>query len=104
MVCLSGDGVFMYRASVSGIKRLVYTSTTNVIFCGRPIHGGDESLPYADVQDMVDPYSQTKRIAEDMVCLWVFSARILYEEGSEIFLFVLTFSCIPLGVRGSLRS
>lgn len=45
----------------------MYTSTTNVIFCGDEIHNGDESLPYAPDDRFVDHYSRTKATAERAV-------------------------------------
>uniref|UniRef100_A0A673BUM3 Short chain dehydrogenase/reductase family 42E, member 2 n=1 Tax=Sphaeramia orbicularis TaxID=375764 RepID=A0A673BUM3_9TELE len=45
------------------IPRLVYTSTINVVFDGKPIEDGDEaSVPYH-----IDHYSRTKSIAEEMI-------------------------------------
>ncbi|KJE91765.1 hypothetical protein CAOG_002855 [Capsaspora owczarzaki ATCC 30864] len=49
------------------VKALVYTSTTNVIFCGKPIINGDETLPYCDLALHTDNYSRTKSIAEKRV-------------------------------------
>uniref|UniRef100_A0A8C9XT12 Short chain dehydrogenase/reductase family 42E, member 2 n=1 Tax=Sander lucioperca TaxID=283035 RepID=A0A8C9XT12_SANLU len=49
------------------IPRLVYTSTINVVFAGKPIEEGDEvSVPYVP-PDHIDHYSRTKAIAEQMV-------------------------------------
>lgn len=50
-----------------GIKRLVYVSTYNVVFGGREIVNGDETLPYFPIDDHVDPYGRTKSIAEQLV-------------------------------------
>lgn len=50
-----------------GIRRLVYTSTIDVVVDGRrPIVDGDESLPYPKRMP-VDPYSRSKIEAEQMV-------------------------------------
>lgn len=46
---------------------LVYTSTYNVVFGGKPILGGDETLPYFPLNQHVDHYSRTKSIAEQLV-------------------------------------
>ncbi|KAE9456810.1 hypothetical protein C3L33_11285, partial [Rhododendron williamsianum] len=50
-----------------GIKRLVYVSTCNVIFGGKEIVNGNESLPYFPLDDHVDPYSRSKCVAEQLV-------------------------------------
>ncbi|XP_019105290.2 uncharacterized protein LOC104900838 isoform X2 [Beta vulgaris subsp. vulgaris] len=50
-----------------GIKRLVYVSTYNVVFGGKKIVNGDESLPYLPLDDHRDPYSRSKAIAEQLV-------------------------------------
>ncbi|XP_006791705.2 putative short-chain dehydrogenase/reductase family 42E member 2 [Neolamprologus brichardi] len=50
------------------IPRLVYTSTINVVFAGKPIVDGDEaSVPYVPLDAHIDHYSRTKAIAEQMV-------------------------------------
>uniref|UniRef100_A0A3Q0TCG6 Short chain dehydrogenase/reductase family 42E, member 2 n=1 Tax=Amphilophus citrinellus TaxID=61819 RepID=A0A3Q0TCG6_AMPCI len=50
------------------IPRLVYTSTINVVFAGKPIVDGDEaSVPYVPLNAHIDHYSRTKAIAEQMV-------------------------------------
>ncbi|MBE2184977.1 MAG: NAD-dependent epimerase/dehydratase family protein [Anaerolineae bacterium] len=48
-----------------GVKKLIYTSSMDVVFDGRPIVNGDESLPYARV--FLDYYSETKADAERLV-------------------------------------
>ncbi|KAM3863892.1 putative short-chain dehydrogenase/reductase family 42E member 2 [Diretmus argenteus] len=51
-----------------GIPRLVYTSTVNVAFIGKPIEDGDEdSVPCAPLDMHIDHYSRTKAIADQMV-------------------------------------
>ncbi|XP_034045550.1 putative short-chain dehydrogenase/reductase family 42E member 2 [Thalassophryne amazonica] len=48
-----------------GIPRLVYTSTINVVFAGKPIQDGDEnSVPHVPLDKHIDHYSRTKAIAE----------------------------------------
>ncbi|CAB1456918.1 unnamed protein product [Pleuronectes platessa] len=50
------------------IPRLVYTSTINVVFAGKPIEDGDEeSVSYVAPDVHIDHYSRTKAIAEQMV-------------------------------------
>jgi nucleoside-diphosphate-sugar epimerase len=71
---------------------MVYTSTTNVVFDGRPIPGGDESLPYAPLDTHSDPYSRTKTMAEQYlqqhcptlnVKVIAIRAAGIYGEGEE---------------------
>ncbi|TMS15511.1 Putative short-chain dehydrogenase/reductase family 42E member 2 [Larimichthys crocea] len=51
-----------------GIPKLVYTSTINVVFTGKPIEECDEaSMPYVPPDVHIDHYSRTKAIAEQMV-------------------------------------
>ncbi|XP_048760577.2 short-chain dehydrogenase/reductase family 42E member 1-like [Ostrea edulis] len=50
-----------------GIRRLVYTSSNNVVFGGQEIRNGNESLPYPPLGKFLDHYSKTKRIAEQIV-------------------------------------
>ena len=66
-----------YRANVAGTenviaacrrtrhRRLVYTSSPSVVFDGRDVEGGDESLPYPDHYEA--HYPQTKAEAERLV-------------------------------------
>ncbi|XP_076608339.1 putative short-chain dehydrogenase/reductase family 42E member 2 [Chaetodon auriga] len=50
------------------IPRLVYTSTINVVFTGKPIEECDEaSMPFVPPDVHIDHYSRTKAIAEQMV-------------------------------------
>ncbi len=51
----------------SGIRRLIFTSTYNVVFCGKEIVNGDESIPYAKEEDHLDKYSLSKAKAEKLV-------------------------------------
>ncbi|PKA56556.1 3beta-hydroxysteroid-dehydrogenase/decarboxylase isoform 1 [Apostasia shenzhenica] len=50
-----------------GIKRLVYVSTYNVVFGGKEIRSGNESLQYYPIDEHVDPYGRSKSIAEQLV-------------------------------------
>jgi nucleoside-diphosphate-sugar epimerase len=50
----------------NNINRLIYTSTYNVVFCGKEIDGGDESQPYAEDTDHLDQYSKSKTKAEQL--------------------------------------
>jgi len=50
------------------VPRLVYTSSYNAVFFGKPIRGLDETdLPYPDPSLFCDEYSRTKSMAERMV-------------------------------------
>lgn len=49
------------------VKLLIYTSTYNVIYGGREISNGDESLPYFPLELHTDCYSRSKAIAEMLV-------------------------------------
>jgi nucleoside-diphosphate-sugar epimerase len=48
------------------VKGFVYTSTYNVIFGGREIVNGDESLPYFPVAGHPDQYGPSKTAAEQL--------------------------------------
>ncbi|GMN34689.1 hypothetical protein TIFTF001_004836 [Ficus carica] len=50
-----------------GIQRLVYVSTYNVVFGGKEIVKGNETLPYFPIDDHVDPYGRSKSLAEQLV-------------------------------------
>jgi nucleoside-diphosphate-sugar epimerase len=49
----------------NGIRRLVHTSSPSVVFAGRDIEGGDESLPYPERFEA--HYPRTKALAEQLV-------------------------------------
>jgi nucleoside-diphosphate-sugar epimerase len=49
----------------SGVRRLIYTSSIDVVFDGQPIVNGDESLPYPIKH--LDDYGHTKALAEQDV-------------------------------------
>ncbi|GKC09019.1 short-chain dehydrogenase/reductase family protein 42E member 1 [Tanacetum coccineum] len=51
----------------NGVKRLVYVSTSNVVFAGNEIVNGNEKLPYLPLDNHVDPYSRSKSIAEQLL-------------------------------------
>lgn len=48
-----------------GVKKLIYTSSIDVVFDGSPIRDGDETLPYA--RHHLDYYGTTKMLAEKAV-------------------------------------
>lgn len=47
------------------IKKLVYTSSPSVVFDGKPLHGVDESVPYAS--HPLTHYQKTKAEAEQLI-------------------------------------
>jgi len=49
----------------AGVKRLVYVSSASVVYEGRNIENGDESLPYASISQA--PYADSKIAAEKAV-------------------------------------
>ncbi|XP_012500393.1 PREDICTED: putative short-chain dehydrogenase/reductase family 42E member 2 [Propithecus coquereli] len=52
------------------VPRLVYTSTVNVVFGGKPIEQGDEdSVPYFPLDKHMDHYSRTKAIADQLTLM-----------------------------------
>ncbi|XP_069425896.1 putative short-chain dehydrogenase/reductase family 42E member 2 [Ovis canadensis] len=52
------------------VPRLVYTSTANVAFGGKPIEQGDEdSVPYFPLEEHTDHYSRTKAIADQLILM-----------------------------------
>ncbi|XP_022523814.1 putative short-chain dehydrogenase/reductase family 42E member 2 [Astyanax mexicanus] len=67
-VNVGGTNNVINVCSERGISRLVYTSTVNVVFAGRPIEEGDEdSIPCVPLHMHIDHYSRTKAIADRMV-------------------------------------
>lgn len=66
-VNVKGNKLIIDTCKESGIGKLVFTSSMDVVVDGRkPIVDGDESLPYP-AKEPKDPYSRTKIIAEKMV-------------------------------------
>jgi sterol-4alpha-carboxylate 3-dehydrogenase (decarboxylating) len=66
-VNIEGNRIVLEACRTGGIKRLVYTSSMDVVVDGRmPIVDGDESLPYPARMPR-DAYSRTKILAERMV-------------------------------------
>ena len=50
-----------------GVERLVYVSTANVVFGGKEILNGNETLPYFPIDHHIDPYGRSKSLAEQLV-------------------------------------
>ncbi|XP_017389856.1 putative short-chain dehydrogenase/reductase family 42E member 2 isoform X2 [Cebus imitator] len=52
------------------VPRLIYTSTVNVAFGGKPIEQGNEdSVPYFPLDEHIDHYSRTKAIADQLTLM-----------------------------------
>lgn len=49
------------------IPNFVYTSSYNVVYGGKPIINGDETLPYFPLHEHTDQYGPTKALAEQLV-------------------------------------
>jgi 3beta-hydroxy-Delta5-steroid dehydrogenase / steroid Delta-isomerase len=64
-VNVEGTKNLVHAAQSAGTKRFVYTSSNSVVMGGKPISGGDESLPYTDRFN--DLYTETKVVAERFV-------------------------------------
>ena len=64
-VNVGGTENLLRAAQAAGVKRFVYTSSNSVVMSGRPIAGGDETLPYTERFN--DLYTETKVIAERFV-------------------------------------
>jgi 3beta-hydroxy-Delta5-steroid dehydrogenase / steroid Delta-isomerase len=64
-VNVSGTKNLVCAAQTAGVKRFVYTSSNSVVMGGKPIAGGDETLPYT--HRFNDLYTETKVIAERYV-------------------------------------
>ncbi|KJX74859.1 NAD-dependent epimerase/dehydratase family protein [Mycobacterium lepromatosis] len=72
-----------------GVKRFVYTASNSVVMGGKPITGGDETMPYT--KRFNDLYTETKVVAEK----FVLSQNGVPDGGS-----MLTCSIRPSGIWG----
>lgn len=52
-------------AKVAGIQKLIYYSSSGVVFDGHDIVNGDESLPYP--KKHLDAYTESRALAEKLV-------------------------------------
>lgn len=52
---------------LNNIERMIYVSSYNVVFGGKEIINGDETLPYFPLDEHSDQYSPSKAIAEQLV-------------------------------------
>ncbi|TRY94372.1 hypothetical protein DNTS_006265 [Danionella cerebrum] len=67
-VNVGGTNNIINMCVARGVSRLIYTSTVNVVFSGRPIEDGNEdSVPCVPPHMHIDHYSRTKAVAERMV-------------------------------------
>lgn len=64
-VNVTGTQNLLQACQRAGVRRLIYTSSIDAVFEGRPIRAGDESLPYA--RQPLNAYSASKAAAEQMV-------------------------------------
>ncbi len=64
-VNVGGTENLLRAAQTAGVERFVYTSSNSVVMSGRPIAGGDETLPYTE--RFTDLYTETKVVAERFV-------------------------------------
>lgn len=64
-VNIDGARNVMAACRKHGVGRMVYVSSASVVYEGRDIIDGDETLPYA--KSFPAPYAETKRIAEEEV-------------------------------------
>eukprot|EP01006_Ploeotia_vitrea_P025697 TRINITY_DN58594_c0_g1_i2.p1 TRINITY_DN58594_c0_g1~~TRINITY_DN58594_c0_g1_i2.p1 ORF type:complete len:469 (+),score=21.24 TRINITY_DN58594_c0_g1_i2:29-1435(+) len=62
---VKGTQNLVEAAKGNGVKAFVYTSTSSVVYEGKDIENGDESLPYA--KNFIDYYTETKARAEKLV-------------------------------------
>jgi sterol-4alpha-carboxylate 3-dehydrogenase (decarboxylating) len=64
-VNVGGTKNIIQLCKAKGVKRLVYTSSIDVVFQGKPIRDGNEDLPYAST--FFNGYARTKGEAEELV-------------------------------------
>jgi sterol-4alpha-carboxylate 3-dehydrogenase (decarboxylating) len=64
-VNVGGTKNIIQLCKAKGVKRLIYTSSIDVVFEGKPIRDGNEDLPYAST--FFNGYSRTKGEAERLV-------------------------------------
>ncbi len=64
-VNLGGTENMLEAAREHGVKRFIYVSSGSVVYEGKDIENGDESMPYASVSQA--PYADSKIAAEKLV-------------------------------------
>ncbi|CAO2815894.1 unnamed protein product [Amaranthus hypochondriacus] len=82
-VNINGTFLILDACVEFGIKRLVYVSTHNVVFGGKEIINGDETLPYLPLGNHIDPYGRSKSIAEQLVLKY--NGRPFREKNGHIY-------------------
>lgn len=60
-----GTQAVLAGCRAEGVRRLIYVSSATVVYQGRDIRGGDESLPYSSKS--LAPYADSKIAAEKLV-------------------------------------
>jgi 3beta-hydroxy-Delta5-steroid dehydrogenase / steroid Delta-isomerase len=88
-VNVTGTENLVRAAQSAGVQRLVYTASNSVVMGGKPIAGGDETLPYTERFN--DLYTETKVVAEKFV---------LAANGGKDGAGLLTCSVRPSGIWG----
>lgn len=61
----TGSQNILAACRTNGVRRLVYVSSASVVYNGRDIENGDESLPYATTNQA--PYADSKIAAEKLI-------------------------------------
>ncbi|HET9876574.1 MAG TPA: NAD-dependent epimerase/dehydratase family protein [Mycobacterium sp.] len=64
-VNVDGTKNLVHAGQLAGVQRFVYTSSNSVVMGGKPISGGDETMPYTTKYN--DLYTETKVVAEKFV-------------------------------------
>ncbi len=64
-VNIGGTENVLRAAREENVRRMVYVSSASIVYEGRDIRNGDESLPHAT--KFAAPYAETKSVAERMV-------------------------------------
>lgn len=64
-VNVGGTENLMAACRAKGTKRFVYVSSASVVYAGKDVENGDESMPYPT--SFHAPYAETKAIAEGLV-------------------------------------
>jgi sterol-4alpha-carboxylate 3-dehydrogenase (decarboxylating) len=64
-VNVEGTRCVIEAAKVLGVHKLIYHSSSGVVFDGRDIVNGDENLPYP--KTVLDPYTASRALAEQLI-------------------------------------
>ncbi|KAJ7760667.1 3-beta hydroxysteroid dehydrogenase/isomerase family-domain-containing protein [Mycena maculata] len=64
-VNVEGTRNVIAAANAAGVRKLIYHGSSGVVFGGRDIANGDESLPYP--KKHLDPYTASRALAEELV-------------------------------------